>query len=103
MGCPGFGASTRQMPETNNKSNRITKLGTTNDKLTSRGGLAFFVKYVESVGVLRLLLAKFEGVKKNAKGVSIGNLFLQALYFFFDGTSRHVSYFDDLKKDSGYA
>ena len=93
----------QQMAETNNKSNRITKLGTTNDKLTSRGGLAFFVKYVESVGVLRLLLAKFEGIKKSAKGVSIGNLFLQVLYFFFDGTSRHVSYFDELKKDSSYA
>ena len=93
----------QQMAETNNKSNRITKLGTTNDTLTSRGGLAFFVKYVESVGVLRLLLAKFEGIKKTTKGVSVGNLFLQALYFFFDGTSRHVSYFDDLKKDSGYA
>src|SRR5437764_1497191 len=82
-----------QMPETNSESNRITKLGTTDDTLTSRGGLAFFVKYVERVGVLGLLLAKFEGIKKSAKGVSIGNLFLQALYFFFDGTSRHVSYF----------
>src|SRR5438128_11128046 len=93
----------QQMGETNSsESYRITKLGTTNDTLTSRGGLAFFVKYVERVGVLGLLLAKFEGIKKSAKGVSIGNLFLQALYFFFDGTSRHVSYFDELKKDSGY-
>ena len=92
------------MPETNNsKSYRITKLGTTEDTLTSRGGLAFFVKYVERVGVVGVLLTKFEGIKKSAKGVSIGNLFLQVLYFFFDGTSRHVSYFDELKKDSGYA
>jgi hypothetical protein len=92
------------MAETNNsKSYRITKLGTTEDTLTSRGGLAFFVKYVESVGVVGLLLTKFEGIKKSAKGVSIGNLFLQVLYFFFDGTSRHVSYFDELKKDSSYA
>src|SRR2546426_8622205 len=82
---------------------RISKLGTTNDTLTSRGGLAFFVKYVEAIGVLGLLLAKFDGIKKSAKGVSVGNLFLQALYFFFDGTSRHVSYFDELKKDAGYA
>jgi len=92
------------MPETKScESYRINKLGTTNDTLTSRGGLAFFVKYVDAVGVLGLLLAKFEGIKKSAKGVSIGNLFLQALYFFFDGTSRHVSYFDELKKDLGYA
>lgn len=82
---------------------RINKLGVTGDTLTSRGGLTFFVKYAERVGILGLLLAKFEGIKKSAKGVSIGNLFLQALYFFFDGTSRHVSYFDELKKDSGYA
>src|SRR2546427_3105431 len=91
------------MPETKScESYRINKLGTINDTLTRRGGLAFFVKYVDVVGVLGLLLAKFEGIKKSAKGVSIGNLFLQALYFFFDGTSRHVSYFDELKKDSGY-
>src|SRR3989475_8116181 len=92
------------MPETKScESYRINKLGTINDTLTRRGGLAFFVKYVDVVGVLGLLLAKFEGIKKSAKGVGIGNLFLQALYFFFDGTSRHVSYFDELKKDSGYA
>src|SRR6266571_4960022 len=85
------------------ESCRISKLEVTNDTLTSRGGLAFFVKYIEAVGILGLLLAKFEGIKKSAKGVTIGNLFLQALYFFFDGTSRHVSYFDQLKKDTGYA
>ena len=89
------------MPETNERR-KIARLETTNDTLTSRGGLAFFVKYVEAVGVMRLLLAKFEGVRKNAKGVTVANMFLQVLYFFFDGTSRHVSYFDELKKDSGY-
>ena len=89
------------MPETNERR-KIARLETTNDNLTSRGGLAFFVKYVEAVGVMRLLLAKFEGVRKNAKGVTVANMFLQVLYFFFDGTSRHVSYFDELKKDSGY-
>ena len=89
------------MPETNERR-KIARLETTKDNLTSRGGLAFFVKYVEAVGVMRLLVAKFEGVRKNAKGVTVANLFLQVLYFFFDGTSRHVSYFDELKKDSGY-
>ena len=68
------------MPETNERR-KITRLETTNDKLTSRGGLAFFVKYIEAVGVMRLLLAKFEGVRKNAKGVTVANMFLQVLYF----------------------
>jgi len=83
-------------------SGRISKLEATTDTLTSRGGLAFFVKYVETVGIMGLLLSKFEGIKKSAKGVSLKNLFLQALCFFFDGTSRHVNYFDQLKKNTGY-
>ena len=91
------------MAEKKSENCRINKLETTDDTLTSRGGLTFFVKYVGSVGVLGLLLEKFTGIKKSAKGVSVGNLFLQALYFFFDGTSRHLSYFDELKKDAGNA
>ena len=81
---------------------RISKLEVTNDTLTSRGGLAFFVKYVESIGIAGLLLDKFRGIKKSAKGVSVQNLFLQAIYFFVDGTSHHLNYFDELKKDGGY-
>ena len=91
------------MAEKKSENCRINKLETTDDKLTSRGGLTFFVKYVGSVGVLGLLLEKFTGIEKSAKGVSVGNLFLQALYFFFDGTSQHLTYFDELKKDAGNA
>lgn len=83
--------------------NRIDKLEVTRDTLTGRGGLAFFVKYVEAIGIVALLLNKFTGLKKSAKGVSLGNLFLQALYFFFDGSSRHLCYFDDLQREEGYA
>jgi hypothetical protein len=81
---------------------RIHKLEVTGDTLTSRGGLAFFVKYVESIGIVGLLSSKFAGLKKSVKGVAVGNLFLQALYFLLDGTSRHLSYFDELQRDEGY-
>jgi hypothetical protein len=74
----------------------------TDDTLTSRGGLAFFVKYLEAIGVVELLLHKFAGIKKSIKGVSVRHLFLQVLYFFFDGTSRHLSYFDELQREEGY-
>src|SRR5260370_2333365 len=74
----------------------------TDDPLTSRGGLAFFVKYVEAIGIVELLLNKFAGIKKSIKGVAVRNLFLQVLYFFFDGTSRHLSYFDELQREEGY-
>ena len=81
---------------------KIHKLEVTDDTLTSRGGLAFFVKYLEAIGIVGLLWHKFAGIKKSIKGVSVRNLFLQALYFFFDGTSRHLTYFDELRPEEGY-
>jgi hypothetical protein len=83
-------------------TSKIHKLEVTDDTLTSRGGLAFFVKYLEAIGIVGLLLHKFAGIKKSSKGVSVQNLFLQVLYFFFDGTSRHLSYFDPLQQEEGY-
>ena len=80
----------------------IHRLGVTEDCLTSRGGLAFFVKYVQNIGIVGLLLRKFAHLKKSLKGVSGENLFLQVLYFFLDGTSCHVSYFDELQREEGY-
>ena len=59
----------------------IHKLEVTGDTLTGRGGLAFFVKYVETIGIVGLLLSKFASIKKSAKGITAQNLFLQALYF----------------------
>src|SRR5712691_5884496 len=88
------------MQETAN--GKIHKLEVTDDTLTSRGGLAFFVKYLEAIGIVGLLLHKFAGIKKSIKGVSVRNLFLQVLYFFFDGTSRHLTYFDELQGEEGY-
>lgn len=81
---------------------KIHKLEVTDDTLTSRGGLAFFVKYVQAIGIVGLLLHKFAGIKKSIKGVPVRNLFLQVLYFFFDGTSRHLSHFDELQREEGY-
>jgi hypothetical protein len=84
-------------------SRRISKVEITNDTLTSRGGIALFVKYLQATNIIALLLEKFGCLKKSSKGVSLQNLFLQALCFFFDGTSRHLNYFDHLQEDAGYA
>lgn len=86
-----------------NPSRRISKVEITNDTLTSRGGIALFVKYVQAIGIIALLLKKFGSLKKSSKGVTLENLFLQVLCFFFDGTSRHMNYFDQLQEDAGYA
>lgn len=86
-----------------NSSCRISKVEITKDTLTSRGGMALFVKYVEAINIIALLLEKFGSLKKSSKGVTLKNLFVQVLCFFFDGTSRHLNHFDHLQEDAGYA
>ena len=81
----------------------ISKVETTTDTLTGRGGVLLFVKYLQAINVISLLLDKFSSLKKSSKGVRLQNLFLQALCFFFDGTSRRLTYFDQLQQDAGHA
>jgi hypothetical protein len=82
---------------------RIDKIGTTTDCLTARGGLAFIVRYIESINIYPLLKRYFGSIRKTSKGLPIQEIFKQLFCFFIDGTSLHVTRFDDLSKDRGYA
>ena len=84
-------------------SRRINKIGTTPDTITGRGGIALFSRYIETTGILDILDSKFGIMRKSSKGLPVWSLFKQIFCFFFDGTSRHLTYFDQLKKDKGYA
>ena len=85
------------------KSHRITDIGLTTDSLTSRGGLILFVRYLGGIGLFAELERRFGRLRKSAKGLDISELFKQILCFFMDGTSRHLTHFDRLKADPGYA
>jgi len=65
--------------------------------------MALFVRYIEKVGICALLLSSFGHIRKSNKGGAVWNIFKQVLCFLYDGTSRHLTYFDQLKEDSGYA
>ncbi len=82
---------------------KITSIGVTGDTLTGRGGLALFVRYLSSINIYALLLEYFTGIRRSMKGEPVWNIFKQIFCFFYDGTSRHLVYFDQLKKDEGYA
>jgi len=82
---------------------RICKIEITDDTLTGRGGLALFSRYLTKIGIYALLEEQFGHIRRSRKGLAVWKLFKQVLCFFFDGTSRHLSYFDHLKKDEGYA
>lgn len=82
---------------------KINKVDVTDDTLTGRGGLALFVRYLTSINIYAILLDYFASIRRSKKGQPIWNIFKQVFCFFYDGTSRHLTYFDQLKKDEGYA
>jgi hypothetical protein len=82
---------------------KINKIGVTDDTLTGRGGMALFVKYLSSVEIYPLLQSFFGDIRRNNKGLPVWNIFKQIFCWFYDGTSRHLNYFDQLKGDEGYA
>lgn len=92
------------MKQREEKSNcRINKVEMTTDTMTGRGGMTLFLRYIEKAGIVTLLLSSFGYIRKSKKGASISNIFKQVLCFLYDGTSRHLTYFDKLKRDEGYA
>jgi len=92
-----------QVDETCNEKTRIDRVGVTSDKLTSRAGLTFLVHYLEAIDIYSLLERYFGSVRQSAKGIPVKEAFKQLICFFVDGTNLHLSYFDELKKEVGYA
>jgi hypothetical protein len=44
----------------------------------------------------------FGSTRKSAKGQPVAEIFKEMFCFLVDGASRHLVYFDALKKDAGY-
>lgn len=82
---------------------KISDIQPTSEKLTGRAGLSFFVAYLHSIQIFTVLDRFFGSMRKNSKGSDITALFKQMFCFLLDGTSRHLTYFDHLKSDTGYA
>ena len=80
----------------------INKIEKTDDCLTGRAGLALTARYLASTKICQLLTQFFPFIRKSLKGTCLLSFFHQIIYFFFDGTSPHISYFDGLKKGEGY-
>jgi hypothetical protein len=81
----------------------IDEIGYTGDTLTSRGGLSVFVRYLRGIELMPHLDRLFGSMRRSRKGIRVDELFKQLLCYFVDGTTRHVSRFDELRRDNGYA
>ncbi len=97
---------------------RINKVDVTGDTLTGRGGMALYVRYLSETGIYPILsgfslhkqltcCTKNAGgcypLRRSKKGLPVWNIFKQVFCFFYDKTSRHLTYFDQLEGDAGYA
>jgi len=82
---------------------RIAGIEVTSDTLTSRAGLALFARYLDQIGLGRFLKRWLGPVRKSGKGLPAVECVRQILLFLIDGTCRHLTHFDTLKSDPGYA
>ena len=80
---------------------KIRRIEATSDRLTGRAGLALFVAYLHGIEIFDWFDRWFGSIRKNRKGLPITELFKQVLCFFVDGTSRRLTYFDQLREDEG--
>ena len=88
----------------NNKSKPIINdVELTEDVLSSRAGLSLFVRYLRNIVIFPHLQDLFGKIRRSRKSQEISEVFKQLFCFFIDGTSRHLTYFDTLKEDEGYA
>ena len=85
------------------KELKISAIETTSERLTGRAGLTLFVAYLHQIEIFPLLDRFFGSIRKSKKGIAVFELFKQVLCFMADGTSRHLTYFDQLAGDPGYA
>jgi hypothetical protein len=92
-----------QYTDTPSSSHRIEEIGVTSDSLTSRAGLIPFVRYLAELSIFPVLESLFGRIRKSSKGQPIVEIFKQLFVFFADGTSRHLTRFDALRKDPDYA
>ena len=85
------------------KEQKISAVQPTDEQLTGRAGLSLFAVYLRRIALFPMIDRLFGTMRKKSKGVPITELFVQILSFFMDGTSRHLTWFDQLKTDESYA
>lgn len=83
---------------------KITKIGITKDKISARGGLSLFLRYIEGIKLYGVISKAFlPYISIGGKGLQLPQFLKQMFAFIMDGTHTAISHFDLLKNDEGYA
>lgn len=77
-------------------SSKITKISSTNEKISGRGGLSLFMRYVQNIGLYKLFSKTVlpELPRSNNKGLQLGQFIKQIIAFMIDVTESSISAFD---------
>jgi len=84
-------------------SPKISRVESTSDTLSSRGGLFFFGKYLESAGFFRLVGNHLADLRKSGKGRKAEKLVKQMVCAFADGRGHSMTDFSSLRADPSQA
>lgn len=85
------------------KQVKISGVELTDEKLTGRGGIHFFLRFVENIGFYSLFEKYFSFAKLSKKGLGCYQFIKQLLAFFGDGTDMSMSGFGRRKNDPAFA
>ena len=82
---------------------KINKISITDDKITARGGITFFLRYIENLKLYELIssVVLLKVVFGN-KGLKLQQFLKQMFAFFIDGTDMSIAGFDKKKTDKGF-
>ena len=81
---------------------KINKIGITGDNISGRGGLAFFLRYVEKIGFYSLTEEILGFISISKKGLPLYQFIKQMLSYFINGTYMCMESFNEMKKDKSY-
>lgn len=87
------------MSKSKSQKCKIDKIEETSQLLTSRGGISFFAKFLESSGLIKLLVEQFDSLTISSKGLQLESFLKQMFGYFVDGTKMNITYFDTLKEN----
>ncbi len=82
---------------------KIKEIKITNDKLSGRGGIVLFMRYVEQIGFYKIAERILGTIRKSGKGLPLNQFIKQIVAYFIDGTYMSMESFNELKKDKAYA
>ncbi len=85
------------------KQAKISAIEITDEKLSDRGGLTLFFRFIENIGFYQFFEKNFSFAKRSGIKPNCRQFIMQLSAFFIDASDLSMLGFDRRKNDAGYA